>query len=99
MLFPRQRDEDPDSSRRADIQKPTRWDVIDADKIETDPAHLRQITLSLLRRSQVMAFAVGTERPISDPLDEELAVAFEEKFRDGANRTRGSRAHSGAWIV
>ena len=99
MFRPGQRDENAHSRRRATIQEPERRDVIDPDDVQSDFAHLREIALHLIARAEVMPFRVRFERPVGDALDEKFSVAFEEKFRDRANRARGSKAHSGSLIV
>jgi hypothetical protein len=42
-----------------------------------------------------MAFRIRLERAVRDPFDEELPVAFEEEFRDGANSAQRTGTHSG----
>jgi hypothetical protein len=61
-------------------------------------AHLGEVALGSIAPAEEMSLLVRTERAVGHALDEEFAVAFEEKFRRGANRTRESRSHSGASI-
>ena len=62
--------------------------MINPDDVEPDFAHLGEIAPDLVRRPEVMAFLVRTKRAVGDALDEELAVAFKEEFRDRADRSR-----------
>jgi hypothetical protein len=99
MFRPGQRDQNAHFRGRAAIQEPERRDVIDPDDIQSCFPHLHKIALDLIARAEVMPFRVRFERPVGDALHEEFSIAFEEKFRDRANRARGSGTHSGSLIV
>lgn len=99
MFRPRQRDENAYSRRGTTIQKPERRDVIDPNDVQSCFPHLREIAFHLITRAEVMPFRVRFKWPVGDAFNEEFSVAFEEKFRDSANRARGSGAHSGSSIV
>ena len=98
MLRPRQRDQDAHPGSRAAIEKPERRDVINANDVDPELAHLGEIALRLIGWPKIVPVRVRFERPVGDAFDEELAVAFEEKFRDRTDRAR-SGAHSGSSLV
>ena len=93
VLRPWHRDQNAHPDGRATIEEPQRRDMINADDVDSELAHLGEIAICLFGRPKVVPGGVRFERPVGYALNEKLAVAFEEKFRDRANR---ARTHSGS---
>ena len=55
-------------------------------------AHLREIALHLFGRAEIMTFSVRFEGTVSDALQKEFAVAFEEELSDRANTRQRRRS-------
>src|SRR5207237_9708505 len=89
VLFPRQGDQNADSSRETFFQEPLRRRMINTQQVQTDLAHHAKIDIQLLRPAETVPFFVGLERAIGRALNEELAVAFEKEFRNRANSRIG----------
>src|SRR5450631_852136 len=81
MFGPGNRDERAQARLLQRVEKPARRDVIDPQRVHAELAHLRQILFHARGRSDEIAVRVGAERAIRDSLEEELALALEEKFR------------------
>ena len=80
MLSPRDRDERADVTFFAEIQKPSRWHIVDANKVHPSLDHQIQITNRTLGGAEILAIIIGSERTVGDALDEKLFVTFKEKF-------------------
>ena len=96
VLGPWQSDECAHSRFRADIEKPARRTMINANNVKSGLANLGQVSRGLFSRAEIIARRVRFERAVGDALDKELSIAFEEKFCDSADWLRRSGAHSGS---
>src|SRR4051812_39495779 len=92
VFRPRQRDQRANPFLAASVEKPARRRVINAHHIEADLPHLREIATDLFRRADVESFCIRLERPVGHALNEELAIAVEEKLRDCADARLGGHS-------
>ena len=99
MFGPGQSDQNAHARRRATIQKPARRHVIDANDVDPEFAHLREVTARLLVRAEVMAFRIRFERPVGDALDEKFPVAFEEELGERTDADGRSLTHEELFLV
>ena len=80
MLGPWNRDERPNASRCAQVQKPARRHIVDADEIHTGLDHHVEILCRRLGSPEVVALGVGRERAVGHAFDEKLFISLEEKL-------------------
>ena len=59
--------------------------MINAQDVQTDPAHQAKIDIHLFRPAESVPLCVRLERTVSRAFDEKLPFAFEKELRNGAN--------------
>jgi hypothetical protein len=62
-------------------RKPARRGVIYTQDVQADLTHQRQISIDLLRPSEIMSLRVRPEGPVGDPFNEKFAVALKRISR------------------
>ena len=85
VLFPRQRNQNPDPGRQTFFQEPVRRRMVNPNGIDTDLAHHAKIDIDLFGPAKSVPVCVRFERPVGGPLDEKFPIAFEKEFRNGAD--------------
>ncbi len=99
VLGPRNGDERAQTRLLQRVEKPARRHVINAQRVHSQFAHLRQILLHAPGRADVVAVRIGAERAVGDPLEEELALALKEEFRAHAEALGNIGGHGGALSI
>ena len=72
VFRPWKRDQDAHTGRGAAIEKPERWGVINAQDVQADLPHLREIAVQLFWSAEIMPIRVRLEWPVGYALDEKL---------------------------
>src|SRR5712691_605864 len=85
VLFPRQRNQNADPGSETFFQEPFRRRMIYTHYVQTGLAHHTKIDIHLLRPAESVSVGVGLKWAVGRAFDEELAIAFEKEFRNGAN--------------
>ena len=93
VFRPWERDQDAHPGGGAAIEKPERRRVINAQDVQSDLAHLREIPIQLFWSAKIVPCRIRFERAIGHALNEKLVRSFKEEFRDSANGTRRSGTH------
>ena len=73
--------------------------MINADDIDSDPAHLREVAVHLRGSTEKIPSAIGPKGSIGYALHEKLPVALEEEFCDRTNRPERSGTQSASFLV
>ena len=69
----------------ANIEKPLRRDVVNADDVHPEFAHHLEILRGAFGRREEIAVGIGPEGAVSDAFEEEFLVSRKEKLRTGAH--------------
>ena len=85
VLFPRQRNQNPDPGRQTFFQEPVRRRMVNPNGIDPDLAHHAKIDIGLFGPAETVPVCVRFERPVGGPLDEKFSIAFEKELRNGAD--------------
>ena len=91
MLRPRHADQHLEAVIVGEIEQPERRRGEDANRVDADLGHQREIALGDLAFRELAAMRACREGPVGHAFDEELFVAAEKEFALNANRhaTRG----------
>lgn len=80
MPVPWNVDENFEILRGGEVEKPFRWNLINADDIRAEFADLGEVSGSLLGRGKQLAGSIGSEWPVSNALGVKFLFAEPEKF-------------------
>ena len=93
VLGPGDRNEHEQPGLGKQVHEPARRDVVDAQQVDAQFAHERQVGADGLRGADEIPGGVGVERAVGDALEEELVFAPEEKLRLDADALGGGKRH------
>ena len=96
MLGPGDRDQHEQPGLGEQVHEPARRDVVDAQQVDAQFAHERQVGAGFFRRADEVSRRVGMERAVGDALEEEFAVAPEEELGLDADAVGGRKSHAEA---
>ncbi len=81
VLGPGDRDQHEQPGLGQQVHEPARWDMVDAQQVDAQFAHEREVGADFLRRADEVPGRVGMERAVGNALEEKFVVAPEEKLR------------------
>ena len=100
VLGPRDRDQHEQPRLGEQVHEPARRHVVDAQEVDAEVAHEREVGAHACRRAEELARRIGMERPVGDALEEKFLVSAKEKLRVDADAfgnggSKGSGRHLG----
>ena len=78
------------------VHEPARRDVVNAQQVDAQFAHEREVRADLFRRADEIPGGIRVERPVGDALEKEFVFAPEEELRLYADAVGGRKSHAEA---